>query len=249
MDENKLADLLKDAVADTPPPTFTHADVTAESERQRVRHRNGLLAGSAFGVALLAGASALAVALWTGPETVGGALEAESSASGGNGNAAPYELPNEDNGAAAPTERGGPENFPPETPKQGGSSDGNGGPAGPASTPSGCEQADRELAAALAGELPAAANIEIDDADPVPSVCLAGIRAASFDVPDGRISVLLVPNGVPMTTDTSRPGSQATAVTDDGRQVVVVSEPAAAGEAVPFESDLARIAEDLARLY
>ncbi len=67
MDEKRLAELLKDAVADTPPPTFDHGDVTAESERQRVRHRNGVLAGSAFGVALLAGAAALGVALWTGP--------------------------------------------------------------------------------------------------------------------------------------------------------------------------------------
>ena len=107
MDEKKLAELLKDAVAETPPPTFGASDVARESDRQRVRHRNGVLAGSAFGVALLAGATALGVALWTGSDAATDAANAESVASGSNGNAAPYELPDEDNKAAAPTERGG----------------------------------------------------------------------------------------------------------------------------------------------
>jgi len=247
MDENKLADLLKDAVAETPPPTFTASDVAKESDRQRVRHRNGVLAGSAFGVALLAGATALGVALWTGPVTSAGAMSAESDVSSGNGNAAPYELPNEDNEAAAPTERGGTEVFPPKTPKQGGSSEGNGGPAGPAGTPSGCEQVDRELAAALAGELPAAAKVEIDEAVPVSLSCPEGGVGAAFDLPDGRISVLLVPGDV-MTTTTSR-GVQSDARTGDGRQVVVVSEPISTGGTAPFGSDIARIATDLGQLY
>ena len=116
MDEKRLAELLKDAVADTPPPTFTQSDVTRESERQRVRRRNGLLTGSAFGVAVLAGATALGVALWTGPGSPSNVTSAESVASGGNGNAAPYELPDEDNDAAAPTQRGGDQYFPCEGP-------------------------------------------------------------------------------------------------------------------------------------
>ncbi|MGB3442950.1 MAG: hypothetical protein WBA97_29765 [Actinophytocola sp.] len=248
MDEKKLADLLKDAVAETPPSTFTVSDVAQESGRQRVRHRNGVLAGSAFGVAVLAGATALGVALWTGPTMGAGATNADSATSGGNENAAPYELPVEGNKEAAPTERGGTEDFPPETPKQGGSSDGNGGPAGPAGTPSGCEQVDRELAAALAGELPAAASIKVDAAMPVSLSCPKGATGAAFDLPGGRISVLLLPGNVVLSAQATD-GVQADAPTDDGRQVFLVSEPVSPGGAAPFGSDIEQIARELGQLY
>lgn len=248
MDEKKLSELLKDVVAETPPPTFTASDVARESDRQRVRHRNGVLAGSAFGVAILAGATALGVALWTGPTSAPDATSAESVASGGNGNAAPYELPNEDNKAAAPTERGGAENVPSETPKQGGYPDGSGGPAGPAGTPRGCEQVDRELAAALAGELPAAANVKVDDAIPVSLSCPKGATGAAYELPAGRISVVLLPGNVTMTTQ-STGGVEADAPTEDGRQVLVLSEPVSPGDTVPFGSDIDRIADELGQLY
>jgi hypothetical protein len=253
MDEKKLAELLKDAVTDTPPPTFTHSDVTAESERQRVRHRNGVLAGSAFGVAALAGATALGVALWIGPGLTQQTTSADSAASGGNGNAAPYELPDEGGKAAAPTERGGEQDFPPEAPKQGGSPDGNGGTAGPASTPSGCEQVDRELAAALAGELPVSANVKVADARPVSLTCVSsGVRAAAFDLSDGgSISVLLIPADALSAQRASRPssGAQVDVPTDSGRHVLLVSEPATSGGSVPYESDLRQFARDIAKLY
>jgi hypothetical protein len=247
MDEKKLAELLKDAVADTPPPTFTHSDVTAESERQRVRHRNGVLAGSAFGVAALAGATAIGVALWIGPGMTQQATSADSAASGGNGNAAPYELPDEGNEAAAPTERGGDQGFPSEAPKQGGASDGNGGTAGPASTPSGCEQVDRELAAALAGELPVTAKIKLSDARPVSSNCAPGSSGAEFSVPGGSISVVMLASG--QLANASASAGQADAETSDGRQVLVVSVPSYEGGSVPYHSDLARFARNIARLY
>ena len=249
MDEKRLAELLRDAVADTPPPTFTHADVTSESERQRVRHRNGVLAGSAFGVAALAGATALGVALWIGPGASLNATSAESDAAGGNGTAAPYELPDEDNKAAAPTERGGQEGFPSEAPKQGGTSDGNGGPAGPASTPSGCEQVSRELAAALAGELPDTAHIKVDDARPVSLPCPSGSMGAAFDLPDGgSISVVLTP-GTSMDQSAASSAAKAAVPTNTGAEVVVVSEPGSSDESVPYESDLTRFARNIAKLY
>jgi hypothetical protein len=248
MDEKKLSELMKDVVADTPPPTFTHADVTRESDRQRARRRNGLLTGSAFGVAVLAGAAALGVALWTGQGSPSQITSAESDAAGGNGTASPNELPDEGSGAAAPTERGDQRNFPPETPKQGGSPDGNGGPAGPTGTPSGCEQVDRELAAALAGELPAAANLTIDDAVP-PALCLNDATGAEFYLPDGQISVYALPPDTAMTLDNADAGAaQASSTTHDGRLVVVMSVPLSPGETVPFESDLARYARNIARI-
>ncbi|HEX6356791.1 hypothetical protein [Actinophytocola sp.] len=247
MDEKKLAELLKEAVADTPPPTFTQSDITRESERQRVRRRNGLLTGSAFGVAVLAGATALGVALWTGPRSASDVTSAESVASSGNGNAAPYELPDEDSAADAPAERGGENSFPSEGPKQGGPSTGNGGPAGPASTPSGCEQVDRELAAALAGELPAAANIEATDASPVVLSCPAGGRGATFDLPNGQLSVLLSPPGSMEGLALAPPGgAEATARTSTGAQVFVVSTSSPESGSVPYESDLSRFATAIA---
>lgn len=240
MDEKKLAELLKDAVADAPPPTFTATDVARESGRQRVRHRNGVLAGSAFGVAVLAGATALGVALWTGPGSTTNSAAEQLSTSNGNGNAAPYELPDEDNEESAPTQRGGAPDFPSETPKQGGYPDGNGGPAGPAGIPSGCEQVDRELAAALAGELPAAASVEVDDAVPVLVSCPQGATGAAYDISGGRVSVLLMPVGGMVDPGVS--GVQADAPLDDGRQVLVVSEPDEPDGAAPFGSEIQRIA-------
>lgn len=254
MDEKRLAELLKDAVADTPPPTFTQADVTRESFRQRARRRNGLLAGSAFGVAVLAGATALSVALWTGQGSPSEVTSAESAASAGNGNAAPYELPDEDARAADPTQRGGEaQDSSPESPKQGGTSDEDGGPAGSTGTPSGCEQADRELAAALAGELPAAAQVDPSDAVAVTLGCSTGARGAAFDLPDGRISILLVSSEQLAYTGTdeaaSAGGAQASAPTSDGRLVLVVSEPASQGSRPPYESALSRYATDIAGNY
>ena len=139
------------------------------------------------------------------------------------------------------------ENVPSETPKQGGYPDGSGGPAGPAGTPSGCEQVDRELAAALAGELPAAANIKVNDAIPVSLTCPRGSRGAAFDLPSGRISVVLFPSGVTMTTQAS--GVQAQAPTTDGRRVLVLSEPVSPGGAAPFSTDVQQYATDLGQLY
>jgi hypothetical protein len=252
VDEKRLAELLKDAVADTPPPSFDHGDISKESARQRVRHRNGVLAGSAFGVALLAGATALGVALWTGPEMATDAAVAGSAASPSNGNAAPYELPEEDNRAAPSTASGGSdaEGFPPETPKQGGSPEGNGGPAGPAGTPSGCEQVDRELAAALAGELPAAANVKVADALPVSLSCPPGSAGARYDLPAGRITIIMTQPGVMLPTWRLRDGSvDAQSTASRGQSVAVVSEPFNPGDPAPFAADVEQIASDLGKLY
>jgi hypothetical protein len=249
MDENKLAELLKDAVADTPPPTFTQTDITRESARQQARRRNGLLAGSAFGVAVLAGATALGVALWTGQGSYPDSASAGSSASTGNELAAPDELPDEDGKAAAPTESQRAEDFPPGSPKQGGTPDGNGGPAGPTGTPSGCEQVDRELAAALAGELPAAANVKADQAVPVTLTCGAGDTGAAFNLPDGTLSVLLTVTGDAAFNEVLPGSALARTSTSDGREVVVVSQPVSEGGSIPYQSELSQFALDVAKIY
>jgi len=162
MDERKLGELFREAVPDVPPPSFGHGDITAESNRQRTRHRRALLGGSALAVAILAVAGVLGVALWKGTGTENGAVVADSS---GNGPHAPNEVPSEGVPRAAAGGGTADESFSAESPKQGGTPTGNAGPAGPGSTPRGCDKADPELAAALAGELRAAPSSAVPAAN------------------------------------------------------------------------------------
>jgi hypothetical protein len=253
MDERKLAELLRDAAADTPPPSFDENDVARESARL-TRRRNGILKGSAFGVAILAGASALGVALWTGPYSAEQSNEANSAAADGNTSAAPYELPQEDSADAPKAERENvPENAPSESRKQGRPSSGDAGSSGPGSTPSGCEKADRELAAALAGELPAAANLSPNQAQSVELVCPQGSRGAMFRVVDsgqsGSVSAVIVQPTAKAPTWTNVPvGTQrGSATMDDGSTVYVLSEPRMDGEIAPFGDDVQQAAAGIAR--
>lgn len=251
MDEGKLAELLRDTVADVPPPTFDEHDVAAESERQRVRARNRVLTGSAFGVVLLASATALGVALWTGAHSAGGSGVADNAAAGSNGNSAPYELPQEGSAGVPGTERkAAPQDAPSEKRKQGRPPSGDAGPAGPGGTPSGCEQADRELAAALAGELPAAANVEASEAVPVALSCPSGSAGAAFPVPGGTISaVLLRPDVTPPSWALKAGTVVGRAMAGDRGTVVLVSEPSANGGAAPYGKDVQRFAEEVGRTY
>ena len=255
MDEQQLAELMTEAVAETPPPTFDQHDVARASERLRVRRRNTIIAGSAASVAVLASASVLAVALLGGTNSANEATSAGDVASSSNGNAAPYEVPEEDDAAKAQTERGdrADENVPSETPKQGGSSSGNAGPAGPGGTPSGCEQADRELAAALAGELPAAASFNRDAPQPVALQCPHGSVGAAFPVQvgarSGLVSVVLVQPDVATPTWRLPAGAyRARAPTPNGATILVVTEPFA-GSAAPLSENLDAIAAGVAQGY
>jgi hypothetical protein len=219
MDERRLAELLHDAVAETPPPSFDEHDVARASERQRIRRRNSVVTGSAFGVVVLASATALGVALWTGPNSAE-QTSADTAAAGGNATAGPNELPEEDKAGAPDAEREyEPQIAPSESRKQGRPSSGDAGPEGPGSTPSGCEQADRELAAALAGELPAAAP-------PLPQYeCVSAGTSVSYRLPSGALTaMLLAPNS--LLGSGSAPDQEvvsADATADDGRRVVIMS--------------------------
>jgi hypothetical protein len=252
MDERKLAELLRDAAADTPPPSFDENDVARESARL-TRRRNGILKGSAFGVATLAGATALGVALWTGPYSAEQSNEANSAAADGNTNAAPYELPQEDSADAPKAERENvPQNSPSGSRKQGRPSSGDAGSSDPGSTPSGCEKADRELAAALAGELPAAANLRSSDVQSVELVCPPGSLGAMFRVVDngqaGSFSAVVVAadQASPDWSNLPKGSQQASANLADGRTVVVVSEPRMDGEIAPFGDEVQQVANGIA---
>jgi hypothetical protein len=251
MDERKLAELLHDAVADTPPPSFDEHDVARASERQRIRRRNAVVTGSAFGVVVLASATALGVALWTGPNSAEQS-NADTAAAGGNASASPYELPEEDSAGAADAERENvPNSAPSESRKQGRPSSGEAGPAGPGSTPSGCE-ADRELAAALAGELPAAANVAENDVEAVELDCPHGSIGSMYRVVDngqsGSVSAVVVQPDItaPQWRNVPIGTQRATATMADGRTVVVISEPRLDGDIAPFGDEVQQVATGIA---
>ncbi len=254
MDERKLAELLQDVVADTPPPSFDQHDVARASERQRIRRRNGILTGSAFGVVGLASATALSVALWTGPQSAEQTSGADSAAAGGNAGAGPYELPQEGAADSPKSEReDAPMNAPSEPRKQGRHPSGEAGPESPGSTPSGCEQADRELAAALAGELPAAASYDRDAPKSVELRCPDGAKGAAFPVRegerDGTVSVVLMSADGPQAAWSLPDGAdlgEAQTANDD--TVVVISVPAS-GKDAPLAGDLDTIAAGVAEQY
>jgi len=186
VDEKKLREVFGEAVPEAPPPTFQIGEVRSESRRQRTRHRNALLGGSALGIAVLTGAAVLGVALWKGTDsndasTAAGAPMFDGSSS--NATSGSSDVPHEvqpPRAASGGTEQD--KSFPTESPKQGGTSTGNAGPSGPGSTLIGCGQADRELAAALAGELPAAASPKLLNAK---VACPQGARSFAVEVTDG----------------------------------------------------------------
>lgn len=255
MDERKLTELFKDAVADVPPPSFDQHDVVNESNRLRTRRRNGIIAGSALGVALLASGTVLGVALWKGSQP-GGAPAAASAPEVGsdrNGSLSSSEVPNGDNADPRAAQEGGAaedQSDPSGTRKQGRDPGGDAAPSGSGGTPSGCGQADQELAAALAGELLAAAPSEFS---PVDIGCPPGSRGAAIKVTEngrsGVISVVLTPSGAKVAHPTAGAPEEsklAIAYTAEGEQVVLVSEPEVGSTEAPYQVELQGVANDLA---
>ncbi|WP_436492813.1 hypothetical protein [Actinokineospora sp. HUAS TT18] len=251
MDERKISELFRDAVRDVPPASFNQEDVAAESTRL-TRKRNSLVAGSALGFVLLAGGIVAGVALWPGSETgreTGAAAGAPFATS--NDSRSSSETVNDSGQGVAEAE---PE-LPPTTPA-GGLSNGKAGVT-TGGAPSGCGSADRELAAALAGELPAATSA----ADTVnsPLACPTGARSAAFGVQDGPrrgfMSIMIVPQNTaqmlqPPWADRPSGTEGAVVATKSGKSLVVVVEPLATSAAPPVSADQVRgIADKLATRY
>lgn len=251
MDERKLSELFNDAVRDVPPPSFDQSDISAESSRL-TRKRNTLLTGTALGFALLAGVIVAGDAWWpsqtTGDSSAAGSAE---SPAGGNDLSPQYEVTSD-----GPSQKAAEaQDFPPATPSRGRSSDGNAGSQA-GGTPSGCGTADRELAAALAGELPAATSR--GEYVPSPLGCPAGGRSASFGVQDGPhrglVSIMLVPAGVTAPLQPpwgDRPGAAGAVVaTASGAQLIVAVEPLPDSAELPLDDgDVRELAQELAARY
>ena len=241
MDEKRISALFEDAVRDVPAPTFDTGDISAESARL-TRKRNGLLAGSALGFALVVGGVATGVALFTGPNAGNdSAAVASAPAAEGNETFEQYEVPSDGARDRADTTT----DLPRSTPMQGGSTEGSAG-SEPGGTPTGCGKAAGEFAAALAGELPAATSA----GDPVasPLSCPSGGVSVAVPVSDGPrkglLSLLVVPADARFAVQppwADRPGAQgAVVVSDSGRQLVVVIEPVAGSAAPPLDAGDAR---------
>ncbi|WP_181774621.1 hypothetical protein [Amycolatopsis pittospori] len=234
MDENELKALFRDAPGDTPSSTFDTADVVRASKRATARRRNGIAVACSAVVLVLGGVGIFGV---LGDVDLGSPTAAKSD----NEAAAPGQP-----GAASarPLDSGESTNFSNPPPQQGG-----GGPekTGQMSAEGtyGCDQVDRELATALAGELP----VPVDVAQATPGdICTTGARSAGFQVPGGTVAVAVFPAGSsvpPVPTG----ASSAQRTTAKGSLVVVVSLGDGSGRPAFGESDVDRFAGVLAARY
>ncbi|MFB9906850.1 hypothetical protein [Allokutzneria oryzae] len=264
MDEHKLADLFRDAVRDAPPSSFGEQDVLGASQRATARHRMRVATGSAFGVVVLAGVAVFgANALDTGADQ-GTTVAAQNSPGNGateNGApAVPFSVPTNNplpTGAVPPgkTTEQPPKSIPEPTSKQGDDDPGRAGRP-TSSTPTGCGPADRELAVALAHELPAAAGLT---PTPANRYCAPGSKAMSVLVRDGSvtgvISVILGPPDAKIdsdevgTRDLPTGARSSGAYAPSGRPLVVVSEPQGGSTASPYGARVDEIAKKIAEKF
>jgi hypothetical protein len=253
VDDDRLAQLLHDAVQDSPPATFDADDVLSESRRLTARHRS-LVRNTTMGAVIL-----VAAGLLTGLGVVGfGSFGHTVSDSAGSAGPAAGEsdnpgsvgnefLPNTRTGSGPKAQF----NVPESSPMQGGGGTGNAGPM-TGGTPGGCGSTDGELAVALAGELPSVGDPE---RAAVPSEdCPAGTTyAAAVSVTDhgatGVIVALVRPATAPAVQPAAGTGHAASGPTQHNVVVTVLSQPQPPGGPIPFEAMLPAIAQHLATHY
>ncbi len=253
MDDDRLAQLLHDVVQEGPPATFDADDVLAESRRLTARRRT-LIRNTTMGAVIL-----VAAGLLTGLGVVGlGSFgHTVSSSAGGAGSAAgtsdkPGGLNNEFHPNSHP--KSGPEaqlNVPASPSMQG---DGDTGSAGQStgSTPGGCGSTDGELAVALAGELPSVGDPQraaVPTAD-----CPSGTTfAAAMSIVDhgatGMIIALVRPATAKAVAPAAGVGHASSTSTQHDTVITVLSQPQQAGGPIPFQAQLATIAQHLATRF
>ncbi|MEC3977067.1 hypothetical protein [Amycolatopsis sp. H20-H5] len=233
MDERELESLFADLPGEPPAATFGKGDVLTASKRATQRSRNRvILACSAF--VLVLGGVGVATAI---SGTSGGDLSTAAAPAG-----APFSVQGEQpgTGAGRPQDTG----FPATPPQQGGDETGKTGPR--AEGASGCEKGDRELATALAGELP----VPVSTAVTVPGpgrACSTGARTAGFPVPGGTMDITLFKPGasVPFKPPPRGTASSSSA-TPNGGMLQIQSTPDPGSATAPFAEKLAPIAQALA---
>jgi hypothetical protein len=253
VDERKLTDLFEAAVRDAPPASFTELDV-ARQARRVTQHRRSVVAGSSalavvvLAVGLLVGTGGFGQTPGGTSTSAGAALRQPDTSQRTFGNALlPHEGPM---GSAARTRSGS--GFPATTPMQGGVGAGSAGsPAG--GTPSGCGPTDRELAVALANELPSvgATSIAPDTTVLTTLNCPSGARSAAFSVTSGAavgdVIAVLAPAGDAAGAFGTQTGSvSAAAPAGGGRMLTILVQPEAGSPSTPLASRVDDIAVTVA---
>ncbi|MDX8030002.1 hypothetical protein SK803_07250 [Lentzea sp. BCCO 10_0856] len=182
MDEQKLADLFRDAAHDAPPASFDAGDVRTASRRATMRRRNSIAAGTTL-VVVLGFGGVMAGTNWISQDR-------SNSTSAGSGQA-------QDNAAQSPlTEQINPQQAKPPTNFSGdpstqgdGESPGSTGLSAGERAVQGCAGVDRELADALAVEL----SVSPDFAEPPTVTCSPNSRAATFKIDGLTLTAIVTP--------------------------------------------------------
>ena len=179
MDEQKLADLFRDAAHDAPPASFDASDVRTASRRATIRRRNSIAAGTTLAVVLGFG-GAVAGTNWI-------AQDKSNSSVAGSGQ-------QENNAAQSPMtpleQQDQRKDFPGDTSTQGDAPPvGSAGLSPGVSAVQGCAGVDRELAVALAGEL----SVPPEFAVPPTVTCSPDSRSAAFKIDGLTVTAIVTP--------------------------------------------------------
>lgn len=228
MDEHELTELFRSVPGEPPPAKFDVRDVRTASARVTARRRATIAVASLCVVFALLGAG-IAGFVQSRPTPSNQVQGQEQPANG------PARLP------SAVPQLSGPSAM------QGGEGAGENGPR--ADSTSGCDKVDRELATALAGELPATGLTGPFAGE----VCTPGSRSASYGVAEngrtGTVSATVLPPGVSVQLAKLADGAVVDQqVTAGGGTVIVLSVPDA-GSAAPLEDGVPKIATALAQRF
>ncbi|MEV7554720.1 hypothetical protein AB0N89_34315 [Amycolatopsis sp. NPDC089917] len=233
MDENDLKALFRDAPGDAPSPSFDTADVVRASKRATARRRNGIAVACSAVVLVLAGVGMFGVLGGTELQT-GSAAKSDDQAA----------APKQPGAASVRPQDGESTNFSNPPPQQGGDGPERTGQLSAEGT-YGCDQVDRELATALAGELP----VPVDVAKSTPGdICSTGARSAGFPMPGGTVSAAVYPAGASVPAMPIG-AAEARRTTAKGSLVVVVSLGDGSGGPAFSDADVDRFAAVLAARY
>ncbi|ONI82327.1 hypothetical protein ALI22I_40145 [Saccharothrix sp. ALI-22-I] len=246
MDEQKLAELFRDAARDAPPPSFDVAGVRSASARVTARRRSAIALGSTLALVLVFGGVAVTSGLLensTSDTAVAGSAEDGSSLNVTPFSAGQPELIPKD---ASPDRSGGipPKSIPDDPSTQGDEPSGSADRPSVGSAQRGCVEVDRELAVALADELSVANTFQ---AAPAAADCPIGSRGASYPVRDGAIfgtvSAVIAPPGTLVPESNVQ---YQTAKTPAGDELYLLSRPEEGSSVAPFSGELASMAQRLA---
>lgn len=204
MDEQKLADMFRDAAHDAPPASFDAGDVRTASRRAALRRRNSIAAGTTL-VVVLGFGGVMASTNWIGQDK-----NIANNAGAGQ---------DRDNGAESPLSEPmnpqSPKNFPGDVSTQGdASTPGSTGLATGERAVQGCAAVDRELADALAVEL----SVSPGHAEAPTVTCSPDSRSAAFKIDGLTITAIVTPRAF------DAPAGAETAKTVKGQDLYVFTQ-------------------------